>query len=132
MKTSILLITCFFFFSGIGFAATPGAMNQGTMQNMMQVMQQVQQCMAQIDQSQLENLRVTSERMKKEIDSLCSQGKRDSAMQTAMKFGKEIASDPTVQQMRKCGEMAQGALPMADMVPNYDEKDYTSRHVCDE
>ncbi|MEJ2057155.1 MAG: hypothetical protein P8X39_04885 [Desulfofustis sp.] len=132
MKASIYFIVCFFFFSGFALAATPGSMNQGNMQNMMQVMQQVQQCMAQIDQSQLEKLKVTSERMKKEIDSLCSQGKRDSAMKAAMKFGKEIASDPTVQQMRKCGEMAQGALPMADMVPSYDKKDYTSRHVCDE
>lgn len=132
MKTSIFLITCFFFYSGMAFAANHGAMNQGNMQNMMQVMQQVQQCMAQIDQSQLEKLKDTSELMKKEIDSLCSQGKRDSAMEAAMKFGKQIASDPTVQQMRKCGEMAQGALPMADMVPNYDEKDYADRHVCDE
>ncbi len=132
MKTSVYTIIFSLFFFGAAFAANPGSMNQGNMQNMMQVMQKVQQCMAQIDQSQLEKLKVSSERMKNEIDTLCSQGKRDEAMQAAMKFGKQIASDPTIQHMRKCGEMAQGALPMQDMVPNYDEKDYSSHHVCDE
>ena len=132
MKISMYFITLIFFFTSAAFAANPGSMDQGNMQNMMQVMQEVQQCMSQIDQSQLEKLKVTSEKMTSEIDMLCSQGKRDAAMKAAMKFGKEIASDPTVQHMRKCGEMAQGALPMPDMVPNYDEKDYASRHVCDE
>ena len=132
MKVSILTGTMIFFFSTAAVAATPDSMNPGNMQNMMQVMQQMQECMAQIDQASLEKLQSRSERMKQEIDSLCSQGKRDSAMETAMKFGKEIAADPTVQQMRRCGEMAQGVLPMMDMVPDYDEKDYASRHVCDE
>lgn len=132
MKTSIPIIAFLLLFSGPALAANPGSMNQGNMQNMMQVMQQVQQCMADIDQAKLEELKATSERMKGEIDSLCSQGKRDSAMKTAMEFGKKIAADPTVQQMRKCGEMAQGALPMMDMVPTYDEKEYANRHVCDE
>jgi len=132
MKTTICFIAFILFCSSPAFAANPGEMNKGNMQNMMQVMQEVQQCMAQVDQSKLEKLQVTSEQMTNEINTLCSQGKRDAAMKAAMKFGKKIASDPTVQHMRKCGEIAQGAMPMPDMVPNYDQKDYASRHVCDE
>jgi hypothetical protein len=113
-------------------AQTSGGMNQGNMQNMMQVMQQVQQCLASIDQSSLNKLQVRSEQAKEEIDALCAQGKRDQAQKKAMAFGRQIGSDPTMKQMRKCGEIAQGALPMPDMVETYDEKEYANRHVCDE
>ena len=113
-------------------AQTTGSMNQDNMQNMMQVMQQVQQCMASIDQSRMNELQVRSEKAKQEIDALCSQGKRDQAQKRAMAFGRQIASDPTIKQMQKCGEMAKGAIPMPDMVDTYDEKDYANRHVCDE
>ena len=109
-----------------------GGMKQGDMQKMMQVMQEVQQCMAKIDQSKLNELQARSEQAAKEIDSLCAQGKRDKAQKRAMAFGREIVSDPTMKQMRKCGEMAQGALPMDNMIKTYDEKEYANRHVCDE
>ena len=98
---------------------------------MMQVMQEVQKCMANIDQGKLNKLQARSEKINQEINALCTQGKRDKAQKRAMAFGKEIASDPTMQQMRKCGEMAQGALPMEGMVETYDEKEYANRHVCD-
>ena len=114
------------------YAQNYGNMNQGNMQNMMQVMQQVQQCMAQIDQNELNKLQARSEKFKSELDSLCSQGKRDKAQKKAFAFGREIASNKTMKQMRKCGEMAQGAMPMDNMVKSYSEKDYKNRHVCDE
>lgn len=131
MKIFIGITALLLFFSTAALGANHGSINKGDMQNMMQAMQQMQQCMEQIDQARLEQLKSTSEGMTKEIDSLCSQGKRDEAMKVAMKFGKEIATDPTVQQMRTCGEIAQGAMPMPDMFPTYDEKDYASKHVCD-
>jgi len=113
-------------------AANPPAMNQGNMQNMMQVMQQVQQCMEKIDQEQMQQLQVRSEQFHKEIASLCAAGKRDEAQKQAMKFGKEIASNPVMQQMRTCGEMAQGAVPMMEGLGVYDEKKYENKHVCDQ
>ncbi len=130
MKTYLTL--CFLLIPTILFAANQGGMNQGNMQNMMQVMQQVQQCMAGIDQSKMNELQGRSEKFKKELDGLCAQGKRDKAQKRAMDFGKTMASDPTLQQVRKCGEMAQGALPMKGMVESYDEKEYANKHVCDD
>lgn len=112
-------------------AQTTGGLSQGNMQNMMQVMQQVQQCMASIDQSSLNELQVRSEQATQKIDALCTQGERDEAQKSAMAFGRQIASDPTIKQMRKCGEMAQGVLPVPNMVETYDEKEYANRHVCD-
>jgi cell division protein FtsB len=113
------------------FAQNYGSMNNKDMQGMMQVMQGVQKCMANIDQTKLNELQARSEKINQEINALCTQGKRDKAQKRAMAFGKKIASDPTMQQMRKCGEMAQGALPMEGMVETYDEKEYANRHVCD-
>ena len=94
-------------------------------------MQQVQKCMAGIDQTRLNELKDSSEQIKQKIDTLCAQGKRDQARKEAMAFGRKIGSDPAMQQMRKCGEIAQGALPMADMPDFYDEKNDNNRHVCD-
>ncbi len=130
MKTAFILVVLLA--PAGALAQNPGAMNQGNMQNMMQVMQQVQECMAGIDEAKLQELQVKSEKMSREIDSLCSQGQRDKAQKTAITFGREIASDPTLKQMQKCGEMAQGALPMMGNVETYDEKEYANRHVCDE
>lgn len=130
MKTAFILVVLLA--PAGALAQNPGAMNQGNMQNMMQVMQQVQECMAGIDEAKLQELQVKSEKMSREIDSLCSQGQRDKAQKTAITFGREIASDPTLKQMQKCGEMAQGALPMIGNVETYDEKEYANRHVCDE
>ena len=130
MKTAFILVVLLA--PAGALAQNPGAMNQGNMQNMMQVMQQVQECMAGIDEAKLQELQVKSEKMSREIDSLCSQGQRDKSQKTAITFGREIASDPTLKQMQKCGEMAQGALPMMGEVKTYDEKEYAGKHVCDE
>lgn len=130
MKTAFILVVLLA--PVYALAQNPGAMNKGNMQNMMQVMQQVQECMAGIDEAKMQELQVKSEKMSREIDSLCSQGKRDKAQKTAISFGKEIVSDPTMKQMQKCGEMAQGAMPMMGNVETYDEKEYANRHVCDE
>ncbi len=130
MKIAAILIL--FLTPAFALAQNPGGMNQNNMQNMMQVMQQVQECMAGIDEAKLQALQVRSEKMSEEIKGLCGKGMRDKAQKTAISFGKEIASDPTLKQMQKCGEMAQGALPMMGTVETFDEKEYANKHVCDE
>ncbi len=130
MKTSITLF--FLLLPTTLFAQNYGNMNKGDMQKMMQVMQQVQECMSNIDQTKLNELQARSEKAKQNIDALCTQGKRDKAQKQAISFGKKITSDPTVQQMRTCGKMAEGAVPMTGMVETYDEETFANRHVCDE
>lgn len=130
MKGAVILIALLLPVSAL--AQTPQTMNQGNMKDMMQVMQKVQECMASIDQAKLQELQVKSEKMTKDIESLCSQGQRDKAQNMAISYGRKMASDPTLKQMQKCGEMAQGALPMMGEVNTYDEEKYASTHVCDE
>lgn len=130
MKTAVILAALLI--PGAVLAQNPQNMNQGNMQNMMQVMQQVQECMASIDEAKVQELQVRTEKMSEEIKTLCSQGERDKAQSTAIAFAREMSSDPTLTQMRKCGEMAQGALPMMGEMKTYDEKEYADRHVCDE
>ena len=122
MKTAVILVVLL-------YPVTTLAQNP---QNMMQVMQKVQECMASIDQAKLQDLQVKSEKMDKDIKRLCSQGQRDKAQSMAISYGRKIASDPTLKQMQKCGEMAKGAMPMMDNVKTYDEKEYASKHVCDD
>ncbi|NNK96456.1 MAG: hypothetical protein HKP41_19080 [Desulfobacterales bacterium] len=117
-------------FPTIAYSQNYPGMNQGDMQKMMQQMKKVQQCMEGIDQSQLNDLQMRAEQMKREIDTLCAQGSRSKAQKTALSFSKEIAKDPSMNQMRKCGELAQGAIPNVPTM--YDEKDMASKHVCDQ
>jgi competence protein ComGC len=105
-------------------------MNQEDMQKMMQQMQKVQQCMEAVDQQKLAELQIRAEKTVGDIDSLCAQGKKDQAQQMAISFGKEMAEDPTMKQMKKCGEMAEGALP--DMAGMFDESKLSGGHVCDQ
>ncbi len=129
MKTSVIF--CLLLLPVSVFAQNYGNMNKGDMQKMMQAMQEVQKCMAGIDEATLNELKKSSEQTKQEIDTLCAQGERNKAQQQAMAFGKKMASDPIIEQMRKCGEIAKGAMPMTGMADIYTEKDYSNRHVCD-
>ena len=45
----------------------------------------------------------------------------------------EMAEDPTLQEMRKCGEMYQGMAPQMPYMEQYqeDDGDRSSSHVCD-
>ena len=54
MKGAVILIALLLPVSAL--AQTPQTMNQGNMQDMMQVMQKVQECMASIDQAKLQEL----------------------------------------------------------------------------
>ena len=109
-------------------------MSEEDMQKLMQQAQKMQSCMQNIDQSKLEAIDQRSSQVMANIDSLCASGKRDEAQKTAITYGKEMAKDPTIQAMRKCGEMMKGEM-MQGMMPKTPlmdlDKDLASRHVCD-
>ena len=95
----------------------------------MQKMEQMQSCMEKIDEAKLKAIEQRSSQIETEIKSLCAGGKRVEAQAKAEAFGKEMANDPTVQAMSKCGEMMKGMMPK---VPFADQgKSPSSRHVCD-
>lgn len=94
-----------------------------------QKMEKMQSCMENIDEAKLKEIERRSNQIEAEIKSLCASGKRAEAQEKAMAFGREMAKDPTMQAMSKCGEMMKGMMPK---VPYMDQgKSPSSRHVCD-
>ena len=109
-------------------------MNKEDMQKMMQQMQEMQNCMQSIDQAKLKALEQRSNQFGAEIESLCANGKRSEAQDKAMSYSKKMMKDPTMQTMRKCGEMMKGKMPTMPKMPFMDQdqdKDQASNHVCD-
>lgn len=110
-------------------AQTYQGMSEAEMKKMMQQAQQMQACMAQVDRAEVDALKTRSDRISKELKALCAQGKRDAAQRKAMAYGKEMAGDPTVQTMRRCGELMKGAMPQMPYTGHAKTDD--KGHVCD-
>jgi hypothetical protein len=109
-------------------------MSEEDMQKMMQQLQQMQSCLENIDQAELNALDQRSSQMRAKVESLCAKGKRDEAQEAAISFGKEVAQNPTIQSAKKCTEMVSSEM-MRGMMPKMPfmdlDKDLTSNHVCD-
>jgi hypothetical protein len=106
-------------------AQTPPGMNQGDMQKLQEMMM----CMNKVDQTQLKALEKRQQQFEVEIKSLCQNGKRSQAQKRAMSFTKEMMKNPTIAQIKNCGEMAKSIFPDMPFMEK-DEKD-SNRHVCD-
>ena len=104
-------------------------MSEADMQNTMQQMQKMQSCMSNVDQESLKALEQRSYQIEAEVKSLCASGKRDEAQETAISMGKEMMSNPAMQEMKKCGEMMQGMVPQMAFMDQ--DKDFSDKHVCD-
>jgi len=98
-------------------------------EEMMLRMQNMQTCMEGVDQSALQAFELRSSQMDNEVKALCASGKRDEAQQMAISFGQEVAKTPALQEIKRCGEMMEGAA-MPNM-PLVKDTDYSIHHVCD-
>ena len=97
-------------------------------------MMAVQECFENIDQSSFTALESRGREMEQEISELCAAGKRDEAMKTGMKYGKEFNASPEYQEIRKCSELMQGMManmPMPFVPPEVDEEN-DGGHICDD
>ena len=123
----------------LGVFPQTGSAQYGAGQNpqWMQKMQEMQTCMAGVDQGELKQLEVRARAFEAEIKALCEAGKRTTAMKKAMAFGLEMQNAKAVKQIRRCTEglgemMAQmpiPQLPKAAQLP--DEEGDSGGHVCD-
>lgn len=99
------------------FPVVAAAQNQGMngvdMQVMMQKMQEMQQCMAKIDQNELEALGEESEKFEQELNELCANGERDKAQKKAMAYSKQMMKKPHPGGVEKVWRNHQGAGPAA-------------------
>lgn len=100
------------------------------MQDLLQQAQKAQACMKDIDQSQFETLEQEGQKMRANIKSLCSAGKRNEAQQQAISYSKEMMSKPEIKKIKKCSDMLRGMMPELPF-GNFEEK-YKNQHVCDD
>jgi len=107
-------------------------MDQAQMQQMMQQAQQMQQCMANIDQAELETFQQKAEEMDVEVKALCAAGKRDAAMARVMAFGKESMNSKVMQDMKKCGEGMINMMPNLPRTAQPHDEGAEPRHICDQ
>jgi len=114
---------------GAAFGQNFQGMSESDMRNMQQQMQQCQTCIEQIDQSAMEEIDRRSVQIDAEIKSLCARGKRDEAQAKAIAWGKEVAANPAVQEMIRCGEIMKGQVP--DIPFTGLDREYAGKHVCD-
>jgi cytochrome c556 len=106
--------------------------DKAKMQQMMQQMQGMQDCMANIDPVELETFQKQAKEMDAEVKALCASGKRDEAMSRAMVFGKKVASSKVMQDMKKCGEGMKNMMQNLPKVAQSQDENGTPRHICDE
>ncbi|OGT74842.1 MAG: hypothetical protein A2W76_00100 [Gammaproteobacteria bacterium RIFCSPLOWO2_12_47_11] len=111
--------------------ADNAGMTEEQMQQMMQNAEKMQECFARMDQSAMQSLNAKGEKMRAEVEALCAAGKRDEAQSTAMNYGKEIAKSKEMQEMKKCGEMAQEMMQQMPMPPGAEGDFSGTGHVCD-
>ena len=114
-------------------AQNMGGMTEAQMQQLMQQAQTMQNCMANIDQTEMEAFQQKAEAMDAEVKALCAAGKRDAAMARAMDFGKDTAQSSIMQDMKKCGEGMKNMLPnLPKTARPTDDTSGKPRHICDE
>ena len=124
-----LTIFLLIFMPLLAFAQNYPGMNEADMQKMMQQMEKMQSCMKNVDQQKLKQIEQRSRQMEAEIKSLCANGKRGEAQKNAISFGKEMANDPTLKTMMKCGEDMKGIMP--EMSFDDLDKESSDVQVCD-
>lgn len=129
-------LAAFVTFSALSLGASaqnPAGMSDADMEKMMQGVQAMQECMADVDQAALERFGKEGEQMHAEVKALCAEGKRDAAQARAMAYGKKVANDPTMKVMAECGKKMQGAMPQMQQTPGMpSEEELKNRHICDE
>lgn len=117
----------------VAVAQDMGGMDEAAMQRMMQQAQQMQNCMENIDQAEMDAFEQRAKQMDAEVKALCAAGKRDEAMARAMRFGKDAASNKAMQDMKKCGEGMMRNLPkVAVGASSADGTGKPARHICDD
>jgi hypothetical protein len=127
MKISAIIL--FLLMPMVALAQNYQDMNEKDMQKMMQQMQEMQSCMQNVDQAKLKVLEQRSDQVGAEVRALCASGKRDEAQKKVISFGKEMAKDPAMKAMRKCGETMKGMMPKTPFIDQ--DQDRSSQHVCD-
>jgi len=122
-------ISMLLFISTSALAQDFQAMSEKDMEIMMKQMQEMQACMATVDQAELKDLEQRWNKLNPKLKQLCNQGKRDEAQKTALSLSKETANNPAIQAIARCSENMRDMMP--DMPFMKSPEDYAELHICD-
>ena len=107
----------------------PGGVNT---QQMMQQMQQMGACMADIDEDKLEELSRQAQAMSDEIESLCKSGDEAAALSRAMEYSRSMRNEPVLKQLQECTKgMSQMMAQVMPVNPAEVEAKAESGGICD-
>lgn len=126
MKLRIIVLL---FIPAAALAQDLSSISESDMAAMMQKVQQMQSCMATVDQDELKLLERRSQQIHAEMQSLCTGGQRDEAQKKALSFSKEIAQSSALKTITKCGEGMGEMMPQIFQMKTPEE--YSEQHVCD-
>jgi hypothetical protein len=101
-----------------------------TVDAILQQAQQIQVCMAKIDQAEVERVRAEADARATAIRSMCAQGERAAAQKEAVAYGKQIVEEPVVIEAKACLGIAGLAIPQTTWA-QLEDSETAQTHVCD-
>ncbi|MDC0598517.1 hypothetical protein OAP18_01545 [Gammaproteobacteria bacterium] len=132
MRALVLLIASITTFSVCAQEFT--GMSEAEFQEQMAQMQAglvaVGECMAALDEEEVQAMQARSMELGDEISRMCQAGDRDGAMSFAMSEAREFSETAIMEEVKACMSLVQGMnFPTLDF-DNFDEEAAT--HICDE
>lgn len=137
MKFTLRMVVLLLLSVQVAYGQSFGNLSQEQMQQMMQGAMEMQACLAQVDQAELNRLAEEAKGIESELKALCANQKRAEAQQKAMEYGLKFKNSPTMKQLMDCGEMANAMIPqvMAYMETHSADSETSTTspipHVCD-
>ena len=101
------------------------------MQAMMEKAKEMQECRGKVDQVKVQAFKQRGKQMSAKIKALCAAGKREEAVTEALSYSKELASDSTMSDVKKCGKIMEEFMPDLSTVEQTYEQDSSAGHICD-
>lgn len=121
-KLTSSIITCL-------LAGSAFAQPMGDTETIMQQMQAMEKCMAQIDYRQLEQMEQHSTEVQQSIIALCNQGNEAEARRIALQFSDEVMQSQAMQTMQNCASLVPG-MQQQLQVPDF-EQELGEQSICE-
>lgn len=114
-------------------AENMSSMENVHMQQMIQQMNEMQRCLQQIDEIELQKNQENMSRLENKLRALCSAGKRDEAQTEALKFSREMQDSKIFKQIQSCTQemQQQGFMPKLPTL-EIDDQGNSQTHICDQ
>ena len=110
--------------------AVPQQFDPASMNALMQQAQNIQACMAKVDQAELERIQNEATAKADEVQAMCANGERAAAQSEAVVFGQQLAQEPAVLEMKACLGIAGLQIPQMTWA-ELEDSETTQTHVCD-